>query len=106
MPAQVRFYTDPVCSWSWGAEPALRRLLPVARAVRAQGVAVDLAHGERKLRAELERANRLGVAHVVILGEDEMARGVAVVKDMKSGVQRRVPLEGLVGELVTLGGRG
>lgn len=27
MPASVRFYTDPACSWSWGAEPALRRLL-------------------------------------------------------------------------------
>ena len=24
---QVRFYTDPVCVWSWGAEPVLRRLL-------------------------------------------------------------------------------
>lgn len=24
---QVRFYTDPVCVWSWGAEPLLRRLL-------------------------------------------------------------------------------
>jgi len=27
MPAHVRFYTDPACPWSWGAEPALRRLL-------------------------------------------------------------------------------
>lgn len=27
MPARVRFYTDPVCTWSWGAEPAVRRLL-------------------------------------------------------------------------------
>ncbi len=24
---QVRYYTDPACSWSWGAEPALRRLM-------------------------------------------------------------------------------
>jgi len=24
---QVRYYTDPACSWSWGAEPLLRRLL-------------------------------------------------------------------------------
>jgi hypothetical protein len=27
MTVEVRFYTDPVCTWSWGAEPALRRLL-------------------------------------------------------------------------------
>lgn len=27
MPIQVRFYSDPVCPWSWGAEPALRRLI-------------------------------------------------------------------------------
>jgi putative protein-disulfide isomerase len=24
---QVRWFTDPACSWSWGAEPLLRRLL-------------------------------------------------------------------------------
>jgi putative protein-disulfide isomerase len=27
MPVQVRYCTDPACSWSWGAEPVLRRLL-------------------------------------------------------------------------------
>jgi predicted DsbA family dithiol-disulfide isomerase len=27
MTVQVRFYTDPVCPWSWAGEPALRRLM-------------------------------------------------------------------------------
>lgn len=27
MPVQLRYYTDPVCPWSWAAEPALRRIL-------------------------------------------------------------------------------
>ncbi len=27
MSVQVRYYTDPACSWSWGAEPLLRRLI-------------------------------------------------------------------------------
>jgi putative protein-disulfide isomerase len=27
MPVEVRYYTDPACSWSWGTEPELRRLM-------------------------------------------------------------------------------
>ncbi len=27
MPVEVRYYTDPACSWSWGTEPKLRRLM-------------------------------------------------------------------------------
>ncbi len=27
MPVKVRYYTDPACSWSWGSEPKLRRLM-------------------------------------------------------------------------------
>jgi histidyl-tRNA synthetase len=45
------------------------------------------------------------VLHAVILGPDELARGEAKVKDMKSGDQRAVPLSGLVDELSALGGR-
>jgi putative protein-disulfide isomerase len=27
VPAQVRYFTDPACSWSWAAEPLVRRLM-------------------------------------------------------------------------------
>lgn len=27
MPVSARYYTDPTCSWSWAAEPQLRRLM-------------------------------------------------------------------------------
>lgn len=27
MPVEVRYYTDPACSWSWASEPKLRRLM-------------------------------------------------------------------------------
>jgi predicted DsbA family dithiol-disulfide isomerase len=27
MPVDVRYYTDPACTWSWGTEPKLRRLM-------------------------------------------------------------------------------
>jgi histidyl-tRNA synthetase len=85
-------------------EPALLALLPVARAARGHGLRVELGNGSRKLRAELDRANRLGVRHVVIVGDSELSRGDAVVREMKSGEQRRIALGTLAGELALLGG--
>ncbi len=84
-------------------EPALVALLPVARAVRAGGIRVELGNGGRKLRAELERANRMGVPHVVIVGDSELGQGEAVIREMKSGAQRRIALAKLADELMLLG---
>jgi histidyl-tRNA synthetase len=86
-------------------EEALAGLLPVARDVRASGVRLEMASGERKLRSELERANKLGTAYAVIVGSAELERGEAVVREMKSGEQRRVPLASLADELRALGRR-
>jgi histidyl-tRNA synthetase len=85
-------------------EAALGRLLPVARAARQAGVSVELGYGTRKLPRELERANRLGVSWAVIVGDDELAKGNAVVRVMKSGEQRQVPIEHLEMELRRLAG--
>jgi histidyl-tRNA synthetase len=81
---------------------ALQRLMPVARAVRQGGVTAELGYGARKLPRELERANKLGVAYVVIAGENELAGGEAVLREMKTGEQRRVPIAALAAELIAL----
>jgi histidyl-tRNA synthetase len=86
-------------------DEALTRLLPVAQAARARGIGTDLGYGARKLRSELERANKLGVDYAVIVGETEIAAGAAVVREMKSGVQRTVKLDDLADELATLAGQ-
>jgi len=78
---------------------ALKALLPVATAARASAVTVELGYGDRKLRSELERANRLGAAWAVIVGETELERGEAVLRDMASGAQHTVALPELAREL-------
>ncbi len=87
-------------------DAALQRLMSVARAVRQGGVIAELGYGARKLPRELERANKLGVAYAVIAGDNELAAGEALVREMKTGEQRRVPLARLADELISLARQG
>ena len=86
-------------------EEALRSVLPAASGLRARGVVVEVGYGGRKLGRELERAGRLGASHAVIVGEAELERGEAIVKEMASGAQRVVKLGELAEQLLALGGR-
>ena len=47
------------------------------------------------LKRRLEQANKRQARAAIILGEDEIARGAVALKDLDSGAQREVPLEGL-----------
>lgn len=67
-------------------DAAMTRNLALARALRARGATVEVFF-EGKLKRAMDLANRLNVERVVILGEDEMARDVFVVKDMETGEQ-------------------
>ncbi|HWP27937.1 MAG TPA: histidine--tRNA ligase [Chloroflexota bacterium] len=84
-------------------EAAGREAVRLADALRQQGVPTVLAVGSRQLKAQLRQANSLGVAWVVILGEEELAAGEATVRDMASGTQVRVPLGTVVARLVAEG---
>ncbi|MBI3031282.1 MAG: hypothetical protein HYY64_17415 [Candidatus Rokubacteria bacterium] len=83
-------------------DKALVRLLPVAQAMRRGGVVVEVGYGTRKLRNELDRANRLKVPYAVIVGESELEKGEALIREMGSGTQHPVPLDRLEAELVAL----
>jgi histidyl-tRNA synthetase len=75
---------------SLGAKAAGRALSLAARL--RETLAVEMDYQDRSLKAQMRDASRLGAAHVVIIGEDELARGVAVIKDMGTGEQEEVPL--------------
>lgn len=70
-------------------DAAMDRNLALARALRLKGATVEVFF-EGKLKRAMDLANRLAVERVVILGDDELARGVFVVKDMQTGEQENL----------------
>ncbi len=104
----------PAVGWAAGIErlamlmdatppaPALIAVVPVGEAaeagaievlqsLRANGIRAEMAY-RGNLKRRMERANRAGARVAVILGDDDIARGVAQVKDLASGSQEAVPL--------------
>jgi histidyl-tRNA synthetase len=47
----------------------------------------------------MKRANKVAARFAVLLGEDELARGVASLRDLDSGAQEEVPLADLANRL-------
>ncbi|MBW3535028.1 MAG: histidine--tRNA ligase [Gemmatimonadetes bacterium] len=74
------------------SEDLRERALGVARALRDQGRSVTYALRGQSVRKQFSQAGTEGARQVVVLGPDEVERGVAVVRDMASGDQREVAL--------------
>ena len=70
------------------ARPAAHVL---ARDLRHAGVTTLVDYDARSLRAQMKRADRSRARRVLILGDDEIARGEVTVKNMQSGEQAAVP---------------
>jgi len=75
--------------------------LKLAEDLRDRGFAIDLGYSGNIAR-RLRRANRINAFAAVLLGEDELARGVATLRNLGNGMQSAVPLAELPARLQAL----
>ena len=75
--------------------------LVLADRLRRAGFAIELGY-RGNLSRRLSRADRVNARAAVILGEDELARDMATVRDLDSGAQDEVPLAALADRLAGL----
>ncbi|OLB00648.1 MAG: histidine--tRNA ligase [Gemmatimonadetes bacterium 13_2_20CM_1_69_27] len=67
-------------------------VLHLAAGLRDRGIAVEYALRNQPIRKQLELAAARGAPRAVIIGPDERKAKVAVVRDLKTGKQRKVAL--------------
>ena len=88
-PAALR----PVALVPIGAD-AERAATGLAARLRRAGFAVELGY-KGKPAQRMKRADKLGAAVAVLIGEDELKAGTATVRDLDTGVQETVALAAL-----------
>ena len=70
-----------------------------ATALRDAGIRTQLYTEQKKFKARMAYAGKLGVPYVLLLGEDEIAQGLVSCKDMAAGEQKTLPLAELIPQL-------
>jgi histidyl-tRNA synthetase len=72
------------------------RIVALTGELRAAGVRVDVAYGDRGMKGAMKGADRSGATYAVVLGDRDLDAGEAQLKDLRSHEQTAVPLADLV----------
>ncbi|MEZ4576556.1 MAG: His/Gly/Thr/Pro-type tRNA ligase C-terminal domain-containing protein [Desulfobacterales bacterium] len=68
-------------------------------ALSLAGIRTEMDFSGKSLKALMKRADRVGAAHVMIVGSQEMEDGAVVVRNMQTKEQTNIPINGIVGHI-------
>ena len=91
--------TPPKIFLSQVGKLAKRKSLKLCEEFRKAKISIAESFGRDSLRAQLARANKLGVLYTLILGHKEAIDGTIIVRNMKTGKQKTVKMDKVVKEM-------
>ena len=70
--------------------------------LRQNKISADMDYLDRKVKAQMKSADRLNAKAVIVIGEDELEKQSAMLKDLSNGTQQLVPFTSLIDEVKKL----
>lgn len=77
-------------------DEARKAAFPLATQLRKKGVSVEMEYGNKSLKSQMKRADKLGAAFTFIVGEDELEKGVIKVRDMNESLEEDIKIDEIV----------
>jgi histidyl-tRNA synthetase len=71
-------------------EAAKTQAVALCGGLRQKGIKAEVDHARRSMKAQFKYADKIGATYTVVIGDDELAKGVVKLKNMQSGVEREI----------------
>src|SRR5512136_969683 len=71
----------------------------IVNQLHLRGIRTELDYEGKSLKSQMRRADKLKARYTLILGEEELRRGKAVLRNMGTKSQEEIPLQGLIDAL-------
>lgn len=91
--AAEKFSTTPTLFIVAHGEQAGSRAFGLACELQRAGVSVELDYDAKSMKSQMRRADKLSCRYTLIIGEAELAAGVAPLKEMATGIQTETALD-------------
>lgn len=80
-------------------EQAQQQAFSIIVQLHKAGISTVMDYNGGSLKSQMRKADKLNSAQVIIIGEDELSKGVVVLRDMQSKAQIDVPVADVVNRL-------
>ena len=74
-------------------EESISRILEVSHLLRRKDISAEIGLEGRSLKSQMRAANKLEAKYVIIMGDDEIEKGVVTLRDMRDGQQETVDVQ-------------
>lgn len=73
--------------------------IKLCRELRLKGVVAEMDTLSRNIKGQFKYADRLNAKYTLVIGEDELSKGVVSLKDMEKSEQREIKIEDIYEEI-------
>ncbi|MGL4999154.1 MAG: histidine--tRNA ligase [Cetobacterium sp.] len=80
---------------AWLGESTMDPAFKIANDLRLSGKSVAIDYNSKGMKSHMKKADKVGAKNVIIIGEDEMSKGVVMLKDFVNRTQEEVSIENL-----------
>jgi histidyl-tRNA synthetase len=74
--------------------------LTLQKSLRYAGIRTEIEYQGRSLKSQMKKAGKIGVSYVIIIGEDELQKGIVVLRNMAESSQDEIVITDVVNTLV------
>jgi len=84
----------------WVGDRARDWAFPIVHRLRQKGIAVEMEGETRSLKSQMRRADKLKAVSVLIVGDNELTSGKALLRDMATKQQEEIAMDRIEAELL------
>jgi len=96
LPKDKEFIQHPHLFIAALGEKTYKEAYQLVNQLHLEGIRAELDYERKTLKSQMRRADKLKARYVLILGEEELKKGRAVLRNMKTKSQDEIPMQGIV----------